>query len=79
MNSAETFLHHCELVQPSEYLVTGGALMEFFMAFGSEDDSRFVVLVHKSSQTGSNSSYSISDPNSTFDAPIHSPVTFDLF
>ena len=41
--SPETFLHHCELVQPSEYLVTGGALMEFFiMAFGSEDDSRLL-------------------------------------
>ena len=41
--SSETFFHHCELVQPSEYLVTGGALMEvFIMAFGSEDDSRLL-------------------------------------
>ena len=41
--STETFLDICERIEPSVFLVTGGALMEFFiMAFGSDNDPRLL-------------------------------------
>eukprot|EP00456_Euglypha_rotunda_P010087 TRINITY_DN12442_c0_g2_i2.p1 TRINITY_DN12442_c0_g2~~TRINITY_DN12442_c0_g2_i2.p1 ORF type:complete len:106 (+),score=8.97 TRINITY_DN12442_c0_g2_i2:68-385(+) len=40
----QSFLNACEKVAPSKYLVTGGALMEFFiMAYGSPNDSRLLI------------------------------------
>ena len=41
--SYDQFLDACEKAQPSQFLVTGGALMEFFiMTFGAADDSRLL-------------------------------------
>ena len=42
--SFDELLDACEKAKPSQFLVTGGALMEFFiMAFGAIDDSRLLL------------------------------------